>query len=928
MKKAFWLLSAGMIALAAPAHAQENADQADATGGQSQEGEDQQQVAGEESQQDNGDIIVTATRRNQALSDVPIAVSAVTGAQLQSSGATDIRQLNQLSPSLLVSSTSSEAGAGVARIRGIGTVGDNPGLESSVAVFIDGVYRSRTGVGLTELGAIDRVEVLRGPQGTLFGRNASAGIINIITQRPAFEFGGSAAVSYGNYDFMRAEGSITGPLSETIAARLDGVWMKRDGFLKDVISGRRINDRDRYLLRGQLLFEPNTDLSVRLIADYTRRDEECCGAIYGPLINYVRDPGTPVGQIGNVTTIPAPFAALLRTLKDPAGNPVFINDDIKKRQTAITPGRDYRSDVEDWGLSGEINYDFGGAELTSITAYRDFMLKRGQDADFNNLDILYRDRERRGFETFTQELRLQGEALGGRLDWLVGAYFAHEKLELSDNLKFGTQFGQYANLTVGLANPAFPLLGGYANLPGVVNASLAQNPMIPAPVRGLIVSQIQPVNLSNVGIDRDDFRQKSRNWALFTHNIFNITDQVSLTLGLRYTNERKTLDASLLSNNQGCASIRGSIGRLTALGAANPALAPITNGVIASLTSLAAIPCVANLNTLVDGDYHGKRKEDEFSGTAVLTFKPMEDLLTYASYSRGYKAGGYNLDRSALVLAAPNVTQLEFEPETVNAFEIGAKYNGRVVDVNVAAFYQIFDQFQLNTFNGINFLVENIQACKGDLAAPPPGQITGACAADDVRGGVTSRGVEVETFFYPAPDMQLTAGATLVDTKYRNRLVGLEGRPLVNELFLLPGSRLSNSAATILTGSASYNPVIGGTGLRALLYADVRYQSQLNTGSDLDIEKVQEGVTVVNARVGIQSENRRWSVEFWAQNLFDVDYAQVYFDAPFQPLGGPAGGRVTNLPRGGTAAVNQSSALFGRFPAEPRTFGVTLRTKF
>ena len=168
-----------------------------------------------------GEIVITATRRNQALSDVPMAVSAVTSQQLQYTGATDIRQLNQVSPSLLVSSTTSEAGGAVARIRGIGTVGDNPGLEGSVGVFIDGVYRPRAGMALTDLGPLDRIEVLRGPQGTLFGRNTSAGLISVITAKPRFTPEVSGQLDVGNYDYRRAEASVTGPLGETIAARLD-----------------------------------------------------------------------------------------------------------------------------------------------------------------------------------------------------------------------------------------------------------------------------------------------------------------------------------------------------------------------------------------------------------------------------------------------------------------------------------------------------------------------------------------------------------------------------------------------------------------------------------------------------------------------------------------------------------------------------------
>ncbi len=359
MRKSTWLLSAGLFALSMPAYAQEtdtDAGTAQPTQGATAEAAavDDTDVEVDPANQDTSEIVVTATRRNEALSDVPLAVSAVTAETLENSGASDIRALTQVSPSLLVFSTSSEAGAGRANIRGIGTVGDNPGLESSVAVFIDGVYRSRTGVGLTELGAIDRIEVLRGPQGTLFGRNASAGLISIITAKPKFrtEMGGELTV--GNYDLRRVEAYVTGGLSETIAARIDGTWMQRDGFLEDVISGRDVNDRDRWMLRGQLLFEPSSDLSVRIVGDYAKRDEECCAAPYLPAFDY----DAALGEQ------PSTIAAIERALG------AVINDDTFERDVSITPGRSFRSDVKDYGLSGEVVYDLGGAELTSITAYR------------------------------------------------------------------------------------------------------------------------------------------------------------------------------------------------------------------------------------------------------------------------------------------------------------------------------------------------------------------------------------------------------------------------------------------------------------------------------------------------------------------------------------------------------------------------------
>ena len=190
MKKSIWLFSAGLMAMASPAYAQQT--DTDMGGAQPTDGATAEgaavanQATTTQPQEDTGEIVVTATRRNEALSDVPLAVSAITAESLENTGATDIKQMQQVSPSLIVTSTQSEAGASRATIRGIGTVGDNPGLESSVGIFIDGVYRSRVGAGLTELGPVDRIEVLRGPQGTLFGRNTSAGLISIITAKPRF----------------------------------------------------------------------------------------------------------------------------------------------------------------------------------------------------------------------------------------------------------------------------------------------------------------------------------------------------------------------------------------------------------------------------------------------------------------------------------------------------------------------------------------------------------------------------------------------------------------------------------------------------------------------------------------------------------------------------------------------------------------------
>ena len=704
MSKSLLMLSAAFGALAAPAYAQ---DATAASQPQAAASETMANRATQDAGQGTGDIIVTATRRNEALSDVPLAVSAVTAQSLANSGASDIRQLNQLSPSLLVSSSSSEAGAGGARIRGVGTVGDNPGLESSVATFIDGVYRNRAAVGLTELGAIDRIEVLRGPQGTLFGRNASAGLISIITAKPSFTFGAQGEASYGNYNAYRVSGGITGPVSEQIALRLDGVYSKRDGFLTDVVSGRTVNNRDRYLLRGQILFQPSADLSVRIIGDYAQRKEECCTAPFLP----AQTVSSSTPDVGGGNLIFSPSG--IKTLETALGGPGTIQDNTYARTVSISPGRSFRSDVRDYGVSGEINYTIGSATLTSITAYRDFRFIRGQDADFNSLDILYRADDGSAytrFKTFTQELRLQGTAFGDKLNYLVGGYFADEKLTLADNLSYGSDADRYA---AGVVNASVPGFGsfGYPNLRSFTAAFLqgrnpAFTPAVTAPVTALVP------NFALAGsTTRDVFRQDSRNYALFTHDIFNITDRLSLTLGARYTNERKTLDATLQSSSN-CATLVGGIGALQAYAASatNPAaLKAAASGAASLLSKLTGLPCALNS---VNGSYAGGYKSEErVTGTAVLSYKATDRLLTYASYSRGYKAGGFNLDRAGLTYGNVDLNALQFAPEIVDAYEIGAKFKTRGFNLNVAAFRQDFSNFQLNTFNGINFVVENVGSC-------------------------------------------------------------------------------------------------------------------------------------------------------------------------------------------------------------------------
>lgn len=918
MRRVASLLSTAAIFVALPALAQEqpSADPLAAGSVQQPQSAPAADTDLDQSQTGAGDIVVTATRRAERLADVPIAVSAVSQASLQNSGANDIRGVVQLAPSLLISSTGSEANAS-ARIRGIGTVGDNPGLESSVAVFIDGVYRSRTGSGLNDIGEVDRIEVLRGPQGTLSGRNASAGAINVYTKAPSQTFGGYVEGTYGNYDNVRIAGAITGPVVEDVLSfRLDGVWNKRDGFYRDVVNDTDYNNRNRWFVRGQLLFEPTTDLSVRLIGDYTWRDEKCCGAVY---VDLREKQGVP-GQPGEVTINPA-GNRIVDVLQSLGG--VFPSaGDPYNRRIAFSPGRAYSNETKDYGGSMQIDYNFGNASLTSITAYREYKAGNAADIDYGNVDLGYRaddGRAFRQFHTFTQEVRLQGSLFDDRLDWLVGGFYSNEDLVIGDNLQFGSQYGAFAACRIvatvspvaALRNPAAP---GCLSPAGTATLSGAFGPIAgPALLNGLRTLS----TLNNLGDRNARYYQDSENYAFFTHNIFKLTDTLSITAGLRWTHESKDFRANFDNTNTVCPQLQQGLGPLLA----NPATAALAGGII-------TLGCTGNSSTALNGlDLRNSFDESEFTGTGVISWKPTRDLMVYASYSRGYKAGGYNLDRSEL---APNAftpvtnagaARLRFDPELVNSYEAGIKYATRQFTANLTVFRSDFENFQLNTFNGTNYVVQNIGSCSVSLngADQDNSAATGACSGD-VGAGVRSQGVELELGIYPARNFAVNLGYTLADTKFRRNLVGsATGEPLDPALFLLAGRQMSNAPRNVVTSSVSWTPEIGDSGLSALFYVDGRLSSDYNTGSDLFIEKEQDGFFVMNARIGLRGLDANWAIEAFAQNLLNADYQQVAFNAPFQ-----GAGSLAQVQRFGGVG-NQ---IFSSFLAEPRTYGLTLRKRF
>ncbi len=874
MRKIYLLASVGLSVLAVPALAQS----VPAPGTAQPSAEDGW----------DNEIIITATRRNEAVQDVPIAVTAVGAQLLDNAGVTDIRGLEQLAPSLQTTTGQSSATGSSLSIRGVGTAGDNPGFEPAVGVFIDGVFRARAGIAVAELPQVDRIEVLRGPQGTLFGRNTSAGALSIFTARPQFDLGGYVEGEYGNYNAYEIKGALTGPVTDDLALRVDGGYRQRDGYISDANSDRTFNDIDRWYARGQALYD-TAGLSVRLIGDYYETDEQCCGVVSGT----------------RGATSPA-----IQAIAAAQGRTGIYTGPPSDRRMAASPNRDYREAVRDWGLSGEINVDIGETKLTSISAYRDWRVLRNQDIDYSGMDRAYREGYRSSLRDITQEVRFQGQLFDGALDFLVGGFYLNERLKLRDTVRLGADANRYVDTLLGgvLAAPpaaggigrqaqfygsfgvptftqvATALRGGSALPAGTVplfgQLLYAQSAALQAaapPGSALFTYLNTPLagNQVGQGNNNDDFTVDTNAFALFTHNIVNLTDRLSLTLGLRYNYERKELAATINSDPTACGFFLGSDPRAVAYRGAIRTASP------ALFQNLFLLGCNPAISSEFNGSYRHDRSESRLTGTAKLAYKFTPDILGYAGYDRGFKSGGYNLDQASfdtMVLGGngAQATDLEFGAETVDSYELGLKTSlSRRFSFNAALFYQKFRGLQSLIFAGNSFVVQNVPKS-------------------------TAKGIELESTIQPIRALSFRFGYTLLDAAY-DESNDFTGSPLQNQ----QGKQFLNQPRNIVTVAATWTPALTAR-WNGLVHVDLRYNSDVAIVRDGTGTPVvgNDGYPLLNGRIGVQDDDRRKSIEFFVENITN----QYYNISGF--------------------AIPEQTGTYGVYPAMPRFYGVRGRFGF
>lgn len=823
------------------------------------------------------EIIVTATKREQTLQETPVSVSVTSGETLERAEIRDLIDLQTVAPSLRVSQLQSSANTTFI-IRGFGNGANNAGIEPSVGVFIDGVFRSRSAGQIADLGNVARVEVLRGPQSTLFGKNASAGVISIITQEPQFEFGGSVSATYGNFDQMVLKGDVTGPLTESLAFSIEGNLNKRDGYVEVVNLDERINERDRYSVRGQLLFENGGPLRVRAIADYSKIDELCCFA----------------GNVLAGPTVPLLFAV---------GGELEPENLFSDRTYLDTLPI---NEIESYGGSIQADLELGALTLTSITAYRELRSFSQQDVDFSSADVVSELRDQ-AYDTFTQEVRVASD-FDGPLNFLLGGFYFNENVDQTSGITNGENARLFFDLLAGAGTPG--TLAMVETALGFPSGSIfAEGPST-----------------------SEHFTLDNEAYSIFGTVDFEPVEGVTLTAGFNYTKDKKDftlqqesfdplanvnlVDAVIVGQIAGALSIPPSsvdAATIASFQQTNPvafeaiataATDPASNPLLA-LQPLQFLPPFLNVPNAVEP---GRTRDDDFSYTLRAAFDVSDRLNAYVTYATGFKASSVNLSRDSRPLpenytpgpfgstilapsspirdaglTVPNLgTGTRFAgPEEAEVYEVGLKGDFPGLSFNLALFDQSLKGFQSNIFTGTGFALAN-------------------------AGKQSTRGFEFDSILQPVDPLVLTFALTYLDPKYDSFPNSTLGD--------LTGLRPAGIPEWTIATSATYTHEFGMSGNALIGRVDYYHESNTQIVDGLTgFDTAEEGMAIarlfrrevnqVNASLTLALD-MGLELSAFARNLTNERYITTIFDG-----------------------VAQAGTVSG-YPNQPRTYGGTVRFKF
>jgi len=846
------------------------------------------------------EIVVTSkVKGSQNIMDVPVAITAVTGAQIEASGIKDMFDLQQNVPGLIVSRSQTATTSNFS-VRGIGSTSNNFGVESSVGLYVDGIYRSRQSSLINELVDVASVEVLRGPQGTLFGKNTAAGAINVRTVAPSTDSADAfLEVTAGDLNLTRIAGAANIPLTDRLAFRGTVFASQRDGYVDNYnydlsgpvpmvsVQDDVFNDRDRLGMRLQLGYDNGDDFDMRIIGDYGEIDETCCiGTVrvdnlfsHGGINAGVAVPGTDFVRmlLGSIVFTDFDYPDVLPTAP-------FLGVDIPRPPNVVTgvSWDDYLTSVndlpvsqnEDLGLSLEMNKDFGdGFTFTSVTAFRSFETFDFIDVDFTDTDMADRinDAEQ---DSLSQELRLAG-SFGDSSKWVIGAYYFAQDIKSNTVTTAGPQLQAFAD--TGEAAAGRPSLTDLTN--GVSAISVGTGGLIPlgAPA------------IPNGMFADDRVLQEHDGYAVFGQVDWALSDAFELSLGARYTDESKDITATYTQTNPGTTPPD-----LTAIGTSIFLFEQwVAGGQVGAPPDLTPLLAVAQPNAgwfawTLDPfsprpDVVDSIKDDQVTGTAKLTWFINDSMMMYGSYSTGFKSGGTNTDR-----INPSQPQT-FGAETSKSAEIGFKGDiGDRFRLAMNIYQTDFEDFQANSFTGTGFNLQNA----GDLEI---------------------KGIEIEYLWQLMDNMSVSGyyahnagdfvtfkGATCQDANPFHTLTADPGFNPATGFCDRDGESIPyNPEDRFNIGITQNFPMDAGNMFLRLEYA---WASEFTSDGDNDPLTTQDDFGILNLRVGVDLDDWNSTVTLWGRNVTDERYFTGSFDPPLQDPGRMAS-----------------------YPAEPATFGITFR---
>lgn len=602
------------------------------------------------------EIIVTAQKRPENIQDVPISISAFSGDFLDDSGVDTLQDLGAYTPNLTLSQSSQVANQRII-MRGVGSVGNNA-IEPSVAIFIDGVYYPRPSSVVGTLSDVEAIEILRGPQGTLFGRNASMGALNIKTRRPSEELEGQIRGSFGNFDAIRLSGNISNSISSEASGRLSFHYSNRDGYGNNTFAGNgndgKIGAWEDFGMRGKLNFTPSDVVDVNVTLDYSEVNNE--GSILEVLSDTVISP-----------TYEGTLSAVL--------NPVGLTPGGPVPETTNTfdyiVNQDHADNAQDKQFGGvmDITWDVGDHVLRSITSYRNWKNDTFESALRLPADLLNRVTSYDA-DTISHEFQILSPT-GDYFEYILGFYFYDESYNIDQQFDLGPDFcGAVRNLIFG--NVFQQVFDAAIALGADAATALAAAQASPLPAGASGAGQAQCTGgPQTAGIDTE-FSQDLTSYALFGHFKVNVSEYLRFTGGLRWTADGKD----------------GSFDQ------------QVPNII---LLPSALNPLGINLRT-IDSVPNIEFDDDKLTWMANVSYDVTENAMIFATASTGFKSGGFNSDGANRVI--PRV----FNSEEVNNYELGIKsylFENRMI-ANVTVFKTEIDNFQDRQFDGVNFLVQNV----------------------------------------------------------------------------------------------------------------------------------------------------------------------------------------------------------------------------